>query len=76
MSKKKTFALRIDESVYSSVEQWAADEFRSVNGQLEWMIREQLKKAGRLRKDHSSPEADRDQNKFGSENLSGDIPTE
>ncbi|MBK7095836.1 MAG: Arc family DNA binding domain-containing protein [Saprospiraceae bacterium] len=49
MSKKKTFALRIDDSVYSSVEQWAADEFRSVNGQLEWMIREQLKKAGRLK---------------------------
>ena len=73
---KKTFALRIDESVYSSVEQWAADEFRSVNGQLEWMIREQLKKAGRLRKDHGNQGADRDENKIGSENLIGDIRTE
>ena len=53
---KKSFALRIDESVYSSVEKWAEDEFRSVNGQLEWMIREQLRKAGRLKKEKKSEE--------------------
>jgi hypothetical protein len=40
------------------------------------MIREQLKKVGRLRKDHGSTEADRDENKIGSENLIGDIPAE
>jgi hypothetical protein len=50
MSKKKAFALRIDESMMKSIEKWAADEFRSTNGQLEWMIRESLKKAGRLPK--------------------------
>lgn len=76
MSKKKTFALRIDDSVYSSVEQWAADEFRSVNGQLEWMIREQLKKAGRLRKESDSKGGDLGENKIISENLIDDIPTE
>lgn len=76
MSKKKTFALRIDDSVYSSVEQWAADEFRSVNGQLEWMIREQLKKAGRLRKESDSKGGDRGENRIRSENLIDDIPTE
>lgn len=36
-----------------SIEKWAADEFRSTNGQLEWMIRESLRKAGRLPKDSS-----------------------
>lgn len=50
MSKKKAFALRLDESMMKSIEKWAADEFRSTNGQLEWMIRESLKKAGRLPK--------------------------
>jgi len=43
MSKKKAFALRLDEEVYASVERWAADEFRSTNGQLEWIINKALK---------------------------------
>ncbi len=50
MSKKKAFALRLDESMMKSLEKWAADEFRSTNGQLEWLIRESLKKAGRFPK--------------------------
>ena len=37
MAKKK-FVLRIDEDLYTAIEKWAADEFRSVNGQLEWII--------------------------------------
>ncbi len=40
---KKKFVLRIDEKTMASVEKWAADEFRSVNGQLEWMITKILK---------------------------------
>ena len=47
---KKSFALRIDEQTMKAVEKWAADEFRSVNGQLEWMITKMLKDANRLRK--------------------------
>ena len=47
MAAKKTFVLRLDEDVYKALERWAADEFRSVNGQLEWMIDTQLKQAGR-----------------------------
>lgn len=47
MSKKKAFALRLDEATLNAVEKWAADEFRSVNGQLEWIINEALKKRGR-----------------------------
>ena len=50
MSKKKAFALRLDESMMKALEKWAADEFRSTNGQLEWIIREALKKSGRLPK--------------------------
>ena len=49
MAKKKPFALRIDEATLKAVEKWAADEFRSTNGQLEYIIHEALKKAGRLK---------------------------
>lgn len=47
MSKKKAFVLRLDPEMLERVEKWAADEFRSVNGQMEWIISEALKKAGR-----------------------------
>ena len=50
MSEKKNFVLRLDESIYKHLEKWAADEFRSVNGQLEWIIHQQLRAAGRLPK--------------------------
>jgi hypothetical protein len=50
MAAKKSFALRLDEKMMKAVEKWAEDEFRSTNGQLEWIIREALKKAGRLPK--------------------------
>jgi len=49
MSKKKVFALRINPEVMDAVEKWAADEFRSANGQLEWMIAKALRDAGRLK---------------------------
>lgn len=47
MAAKKTFVLRLDEDVYKALEKWANDEFRSVNGQLEWIIDASMKKAGR-----------------------------
>ena len=50
MAAKKAFALRLDEEMMKALEKWSADEFRSTNGQLEWIIREALKKAGRLPK--------------------------
>lgn len=46
---KKSFVLRINGETMSALEKWAADEFRSVNGQVEFLITEALKKAGRLR---------------------------
>ncbi len=47
MDKKKSFVLRIDELTYCQLEKWAADEFRSVNGQIEMLIDRALKEAGR-----------------------------
>ncbi|WP_196891787.1 Arc family DNA binding domain-containing protein [Aureivirga marina] len=49
MAKKKAFALRIDEEMLKAVEKWAADEFRSTNGQIEWMLHKCLKEAKRLK---------------------------
>ena len=49
MADKKSFVLRIDETTFNALEKWAADEFRSVNGQLEWIINQKLKEAGRLK---------------------------
>jgi hypothetical protein len=48
MSKKKPFALRIDEEMLKAVEKWASDEFRSTNGQIEWMLSKALKEAKRF----------------------------
>lgn len=47
MAKKKQFVLRIEPEIYESLEKWAADEFRSTNGQIEWIIDRALKQAGR-----------------------------
>jgi hypothetical protein len=50
MAQKKPFVLRVDPEILKAVEKWAADEFRSTNGQLEWIVAEALKQAGRLKK--------------------------
>ncbi|APU69188.1 MULTISPECIES: Arc family DNA binding domain-containing protein [Christiangramia] len=47
MSKKKAFALRVDEDMLKAIEKWAADEFRSTNGQIEWMLNKMLKESNR-----------------------------
>lgn len=56
MSAKKSFVLRIDEGIYKALEKWAADDFRSVNGQMEWLLSEALKGAGRLKPQAKKPE--------------------
>ena len=55
MAEKKSFALRIDAETMKAIEKWAADEFRSVNGQIEWMLNHSLKQAKRI-KSKSSPD--------------------
>ena len=45
----KSFVLRVPPDLMDALERWAADEFRSTNGQLQWIITEALKKSGRLK---------------------------
>lgn len=54
MAKKKPIVLRLNPDLARAVEKWAADEFRSVNGQIEWIINKSLKEAGRLKKNEES----------------------
>lgn len=49
MAEKKSFVLRIDAATYKALEKWASDDFRSVNGQIEWLLDQKLKEAGRLK---------------------------
>ena len=53
MSERKRFLLRLDPQLYAALERWAADELRSVNAQIEMLLREQTKRAGRLSADRS-----------------------
>ena len=53
MAKKeaiKSFVLRVDAETMEAIEKWAAEEFRSTNGQLQWIIAEALRKSGRMKK--------------------------
>ena len=50
----KSFILRIDAATMNAIEAWAADEFRSTNGQLQWIINEALRKANRLPKNNKT----------------------
>ena len=49
MAPRKAFLLRVDPRVLEALERWAADELRSVNGQIEYVLRGALSQAGRLR---------------------------
>ena len=51
--EKKNFVLRMDEQMYEALARWAADDFRSVNGQMEWILNSALKNANRLPKPKS-----------------------
>lgn len=51
MAKKKAFPLRINEDIWQAVRRWSDDELRSVNGQIEYLLRDALRKAGRMPKD-------------------------
>jgi hypothetical protein len=51
LSQKKSFVLRIDSDAYKALEKWAADEFRSVNGQIEYLLHQKLVEARRVKPD-------------------------
>jgi len=49
MAEKKKFLLRIDENIHAALEKWAADELRSINAQIEFLLKDAVNKAGRLK---------------------------
>lgn len=56
----KSFVLRVDADTMDAIEAWAADEFRSINGQLQWIIAEALRKSGRMPKKRKRKDDDYD----------------
>lgn len=56
MSDKKKFLFRLDEELYAVLEKWAADELRSVNAEMEYLLKEAARKAGRLKRCESGGE--------------------
>lgn len=57
----KSFVLRVDAATMDAIEKWAADEFRSTNGQLQWIINEVLRKSGRLKKSNRKPKEEKEE---------------
>ncbi len=64
MTEKKKFLLRIDSNVYAALEKWAADDLRSINSQIEYLLTDALKRFGRLTQSRpiSQPEKTKDNN--------------
>jgi hypothetical protein len=58
VTEKKSFVIRIDGETYKALEKWASDEFRSVNGQIEWLLVQKLREAGRTKDTKSKPVKD------------------
>ena len=56
-NNNKSFVLRIDAATMDALELWAADEFRSINGQLQWIIADALRRSGRLKKPRAAARA-------------------
>lgn len=59
MAEKKRFLLRLEPQLYRRLEKWAADELRSVNAQIEYLLRDALLRAGRLQEDEGPIETRR-----------------
>jgi len=57
MAERKPFLLRLDPATFAALQAWAADDLRSVNGQVEFLLRRALREAGRLRDRGMAPGA-------------------
>ena len=60
MAEKKKFLLRIDGNIHAALEKWAADELRSINAQIEYLLTEALKKSGRFVSNNSDTKSEQD----------------
>ena len=56
MAERKTVLVRLRPALYAALRRWAADEFRSLNAQIEFVLRQAAAKAGRLRAENRKPE--------------------
>ena len=56
MAERKPFLLRIDSTVLDAVQRWANDDLRSLNAQIEFVLRDALRRAGRVSKPQATPE--------------------
>lgn len=59
-AEKKAYPLRINAAVLDAMQRWSDDELRSVNAQIEYVLREALRKNGRLKPEKAAPPADDD----------------
>ncbi|SUJ23203.1 Uncharacterised protein [Sphingobacterium spiritivorum] len=59
MSDKKNFMLRVDAEMFKALEKWAADEFRSVNGQIEYLLNKALKDNKRLKSKNTGDKSEK-----------------
>ncbi|MEO8127970.1 MAG: hypothetical protein ABJF23_19580 [Bryobacteraceae bacterium] len=57
MDERKSFLIRIDGALLNEVRRWADDDLRSLNGQIEFILRQALREKGRLKKSHTEPDA-------------------
>ena len=55
MAARKQYLLRIDPDLWAEIEKWAADELRSVNAQVEYILRDAVRRRGRGGRDHGAP---------------------
>ncbi len=64
MSDRKAFLLRVDPALFEALQVWANDDLRSLNGQIEYLLREALREAGRpLRKNQPAPRGDKERDR-------------
>ena len=62
MKSRKSFLLRISPQLYEALEAWAQQEFRSVNGQIEYILKEAVRKQGRMVEESPHPPSDAEEN--------------
>jgi hypothetical protein len=65
MAEKKKFLLRIDENIHAALEKWAADDLRSINAQIEYLLTQALKNSNRLKTSGSNEPANPPHNEPG-----------
>ena len=72
MAERKPFLLRLDPALHAQLQRWADDEVRSLNGQMEFLLRDALRRAGRLTRSESALPAEANKEQSAIANHTGD----